>query len=436
MGDKNRIRYVTWRGKIWQSLYGIPPGQTFSSSVYPYGYTRAGSTNYLYRRVIKQGLNATGSLTVQVSNAEADDLSCVVTKRATTDPSSPDFGKTGTFGHEGVFLNVNLPLPISSHTGSSSMSKACAQAVRIVNKRITQRRRQVQGLVVAGELKKTIMMVLKPAKALRAKVPMLTSRIHRMVRKRPAMKGPSLIKAAADSWLEATFGWKPLLADVEDGAIALARMATRNAIEREQFRGYGSDEVPSLTSVTSTTVAFNAASTVAYRVNRCTSHRSECIIYGRFSTNLQNAVGAAGMATRLARLSGLATWQDVVPQVWELIPYSFLVDYFTNVGDVLEGFANFYSGVQWASEVHITETKDLRNFVVDEEFLKSTYGLAYVSQSSSSSHSQASYRSVSRTPTTLSELRPTLAFSIPVDKQWLNIAALAAGGKPLQPFLK
>lgn len=435
MGDKTRTRYVSWRGKIWQQLYGIPGGSAVQAAVYPYGYTRFGSTNYLYRKVIKEGNNATGSLTVQVSNARADDLSAIIYKRATADPSSPDFGKLGSFGHEGVFLNVNLPLPISSHTGSSDMSKACSIAVGALTKKITRRRRQVQGLVVGGELYKTLSMVFKPAKALRAKVTTLNARVHRMVRKRVSGTGPSAAKIAADLWLEAVFGWKPLLADVKDGAVALARIATKSALEKEQFRAYGSHEVPSLTAVTDATVAWNPAATVAYKVHRVTSNRSECIIYGRFSTRIPDAVSAGSAAVRLIGLS-VVNWEDLVPQVWELIPYSFLVDYFTNVGDVLEGFANIYHGIQWAAEVHIVETKDFRNFVHNEQFQKDTYGLAYAFSSVLGATSETSYKVVSRTPTTLTDIYPTLRFRLPVDMQWLNIAALKAGGRPLQPFLK
>lgn len=433
MGNKTKTRYVSWRGRVWKALADAAPQQFVSADVRSYGYNRTGGDNPKYRLLIKSGINACNAMTVTVSNAEAEDYKTKVFVRKSANPGSPDYYKIGTFGNEGVFLNVNLPLGISSHSGSSSMGEACALAIRVLNRKITARRRQFQGVVALGELGKTAMMVLKPAKSLRAKAESFTRRVRKLTKR--GAGGGSVAKVIADTWLEAQFGWKPLLADVQDGALAVARTAQKDVLERQQFRAYGENVVPSLTSESFVgPVGFDAGSGVLYRVNRIVKNTSACILYGRFSTKIQNPERVGHYATRLANLSGF-NWEDVVPQAWELMPWSFLVDYFTNVGDVLEGCANLISGVDWIEEVHITETEDLRNYTIDVSALKANLGGTYVTHEGLDTHTKQSYKSISR-HSFAGFLQPSLRFSLPVDLQWLNIAALIAGGKSQQAFSK
>jgi hypothetical protein len=56
------------------------------------------------------------------------------------------------------------------------------------------------------------------------------------------------------------------------------------------------------------------------------------VVYGEIRNDL----------SMVLRDFGIHPLQDFVPTVWELMPWSFLVDYFSNVGDVLSGcFVDF-----------------------------------------------------------------------------------------------
>jgi hypothetical protein len=143
MGNKTRTRYVSWRGRVWKELADASPQSFVSADVRSYGYTRTGGDNPKYRVLIRGGFNAANSMTVNVSNAESTGFKTKVWVRKTA--SGPESGKIGTFGNEGVFLNVNEPLGISSHQGSSSMTKACELAIKVLNRKITSRRRQFMG---------------------------------------------------------------------------------------------------------------------------------------------------------------------------------------------------------------------------------------------------------------------------------------------------
>jgi hypothetical protein len=368
---------------------------------------------------------------VTVSNAEAVDVNTKVWYRGSTDPNSPMYTKIGTYGSQGVFLNLNLPLGLTSHSGTSSMDEARKVAIRCLQSKWTLRRRQVQGLVLAGELGKTIQMVVRPAKTLRNKVGSLIGRLAK-ARKRTT-DSSSWKKAAADTWLEGTFGWKPLISDVQNGAIALARTVEKDVLLRHQFRCFGQHESPVLTTTGfAGPIGYDSSSPIYFHMDRRVTSRSQCILYGVWSTKLQSPEVAASAAWRLATLSGLS-WADVPPQVWELIPWSFVVDYFINVGDVIESAANTLDGPLWVEEVQILETEDLRYFTHNTQQLKAFLGKLFVALDGPDPSSKQSFKTISRLGY-LGPLQTQLSLRLPVDMQWLNLAALAAGGKSLQPF--
>jgi hypothetical protein len=45
--------------------------------------------------------------------------------------------------------------------------------------------------------------------------------------------------------------------------------------------------------------------------------------------------------------------RDFAPALWEWIPYSFLVDYFTNIGDLIEAAAFPKSDIAWCSRAYV-----------------------------------------------------------------------------------
>lgn len=435
MGNKTKSRSVSWRGRLWIiPANGTPNIQSLSAMSRTYGYTRIASDVVDRRLKIRKCINASGNMLVDVSNAEVVDLRSVVNYRQSAVPSSPDFGKMGSYGVDGVHFNVNLPLGITSHTGSSSMLKAREIAIRSLQRGWTKRRRQFQGIVFAGELGKAVKMVLRPAKALRASTTRFIFRLGKL-RKRTTPRH-SFPKAVADTWLETVFGWSPLIADLKDGFTAVARVAEKEALARQQFRYFGMDEVPvSHTEFGVGPVGMGLGDNTYFRVNKTVSHASQCILYGIWSSRLQDAAGVASRASELARLSGL-NWNDVPAQIWELIPYSFLVDYFTNIGDMIEGACNLTDGPSWVEEVTIVESKDSREFTLDLAQIKTFLAGKYVSSFCASAPMQQSYKSVSRHAYLESLTLDHMRLQIPGGMQWINISALVAGGRPVQTFLK
>jgi hypothetical protein len=385
-----------------------------------------------YKYIIRKGGPAFNPMTVTVTTGEfSPDLDHTVLAKSQKNTPNGLVPCINSWGYVGVGDSLAPPV-LANHEGSANpLVQACKNANRILHRKWTARRRQVQGVVVLTELEKTISMVKNPAKALRGRATTLIQRLRKL-RKR-GTRGGSLVKAFADTWLETTFGWKPLIADLKDGATAVARIATRNALERQQFRAYGDyAETVQVANGFQSVGCVTGNTDIGFQINDYTHRIGYCIIYGKWQTKLQDAPSTHYYAARLALLSGFS-WEDAIPQAWELVPWSFLVDYFINIGDVLESAANVFDQPAWMVEVDIDETVKTRVYNPDIAYMKANYP-GFVSLDGGTLTRKTSYKVIDRKSFDYSKLYPSLSFSLPVDLQWLNIAALVAGGRSFQAF--
>lgn len=431
MGNKTNPKKVSWRGYSYDqnSFTGAIDGgwQGFLST---YTNDRVGSHDPSFRVKIKQNQNASGPMSVTVQNAGTSDADCVIYWRKAA--SGPDSRTIYTSGHNGVFFGLNVPIGITGHWASNDLDKACSVAVRAFQQQWTRRRRAVMGIAMAGELGKTIDMLIRPAKGLQNAVKTYIARAKKLAKR--TTRGHNVVKVIADTYLEATFGWKPLIGDIRDGAKALARVATKDALERHQFRSFGEYPKPfSQTTGILGPIGFSPISGVTYALERTQSMNSICIIYGVWSTRLQDSALTKTLAERLIQRSGFS-FEDWAPSAWELIPWSFFVDYFSNIGDVIEASCNTLDGPLWVEEVDITSSFDHRRLKPLPDNPKANFGARFVMLDGAELFTWSELKTVVRKGFDMAKIRPTLSFQLPVDMQWLNIAALAAGARPPKPF--
>lgn len=318
-----------------------------------------------------------------------------------------------------------VPNPDSNLVGVTT-DKAVNLAKMAFVKKAVDAQRAFQSGVFLGELREAIHLIRRPASALRQETGRFINSWSARARKIRASKGlknlpathpkvvGSLRKAAAGSWLEFSFGVQPLVNDVRDAAEAAKR--TRWSYNPSKVvRGVGKYQAGrSLIKVGGDTDCFRISGVVEV------STEVEAYFIGCVSTYDEYSPSPT-----LGQLG--VSWRQVLPTVWELIPYSFLIDYFTNVGDLVEAIAFNRASVRWIEQGTVKRRKNslCEPLGVSVGSYNSTYKLKSWHASLGSQGTWVDVREFGRS-NFLGSLVPSLAFEIPGNKsrKWLNIGAL------------
>lgn len=144
-------------------------------------------------------------------------------------------------------------------------------------------------------------------------------------------------------WLETVFGWRPLASDLDAGAEALARLAQQRSTRYVIVRGFGVEESTTKTAFIS---AGSGYTSTKYRVfkNQYVSVR----YIGEVQVQPARETPMLALGLHL---------NDVLPSLYELVPWSFLLDYFVNLGDVIEGLATQTDNIIWTERNNFQRNK-------------------------------------------------------------------------------
>lgn len=206
----------------------------------------------------------------------------------------------------------------------------------------------LKGMILLGELGKTLQMLMNPASALRDGLLSYLKRAHRIIKdakrkhrkKRKRWSGRDnarLGKVLAKTWLEYSFGWMNLVRDIKDATAAYSAFEARAATAR----AYGKceieiDKISTKTSSTFMSYGYHHLTTTKTR-------KDKVVLKGvlKMSTDVM-----VSDAERVQQLCGF-NLAEFVPTVWELVPASWVVDMFTNVGDILNSIHGITSNWVW-----------------------------------------------------------------------------------------
>lgn len=296
-------------------------------------------------------------------------------------------------GHITPFTTGAVP------TGSAENDAAGAWYKSVRNKMST-----FKGSVFAAESRDAKRMMWTRA----TKMISMISPYQRRLRRRWYAKGSrrARLKALSDSWLELQFGWLPLISDIED-----AHKALNNPTP--QYKRAKGGPVSHVTIVDRNSgTATVGAITMATEYTETT--RYEVTYYGEVKARVE------------PRASGLQdfgfTVREFLPTAWEVIPWSFAIDYFTNVGDIITAASYANASISWIGKRMISSRIRTRT-TTSSPSTSLVAGQRTLIGIASSSRGEA--RLVRRMPVISVEV-PSLSWQLPSWKQTLNLAALAA----------
>jgi hypothetical protein len=290
-----------------------------------------------------------------------------------------------------------------------------------------QKMTSFQGATFLGELRETIHMIRHPADALRQGIGNYLKSLKRLKSNSGfrRMKPHQRRKAVAGTWLEYAYGWRPLMSDIDSAAKALAN---NRHLSEETTPVHGvAREMKSYGGWVTTAVL----GTTTLRCDNSGTLESSVRFTGAIFTEASNPL------TYQARNFGFdpSSW---IPTLWELIPYSFLVDYFSNVGAIIDAYSLPNSRLAWGCYTR-------RNHMILKgqtswswDYPPGGSGIWQLEQvSQSPGIYQVSMRRFARS--SLTEIPvPSLVFRVPGFernwRQWANMSALLAQSRRLAPM--
>lgn len=348
--------------------------------------TRTGTSNPNWKTQVKANVSATTGMSATREYFEATNCSSLATRIRGYPTGLPppadvvDLNEGMTGGYAGTLLNLYVPSVSAPTIGSAS---ARNQALTRLHQAIRAQSTHFSGPTFLGEFRESVGTIRNIAKKFAQKIPAHLRAQQRMARKfvgqfevgangsavrtrfdrggnsipaalsrgsRPAVasnadKWREMKKNLADNYLEFAFGVRPLVKDVKDAAETIARF--QYDTKHVKVRGYGSSS-----ELSSVAVNKDVPGNLTTVINTVTRTQQCEVVY---RVGLQFAVDspAFGSAARLVELSGF-TWENFIPSIWNLLPYSFLVDYFLNVGDILNCLTTDLSSVRWANRTTIS----------------------------------------------------------------------------------
>lgn len=309
----------------------------------------------------------------------------------------------------GDFFGQYLQVPGSAST--ISLDKANDTALRRLNSKILATQRSFQTLPFIGELGEAIRMIRNPLKIL------WKGQFDFMVRfseKRRWHRGKDpyeIHNRVAEAWLETVFGWQPFIGDIEDAIVALSK-----------FR----DVYPPHVNVVGSATDNRVGSSISFplspigTVNPGGKRWSSDEASVRYKACI--ALAQPSIRTELHRYG--ISWRDITPAVWELIPFSFLADYFTNIGAIIDAASINLASVRWIEKGTSVTARSFVSFSSSIAPKGSDYVLTR-NFCSCAGVTSASRTDVNRVDYSGQSLIPPLRFQIPgLSTKWLNMAAL------------
>lgn len=375
------------------------------------GGSRSGVDNPKWQSQVRVGVSATTPFTATRSwcSSSPGDVICRWRWSGIGDPVSYNRWTGNLYRTKANGTLLSFP----SVTGIDATS-ANNQALTALYRNLSQQFLGTQSMIFFGELGETVHMLKHPLSSLQKGFSehfgALSKRIRGVKKRRPS----TLLDIVKGTWLEYSFGWTPLAMDVK----SILKTAMSKLDRKPTVVGWGSSQSSQMSPMISGSYKY------AY-IKYCI--RDTSFVEVRYKVGLKDDCEYDFDADGWLDRFGL-TVDQFVPTLWELTPWSFFLDYFANIGNILDAIAARRFTPAWC-------VKTVRTLATTEVFGSLDEGSTrYVLRAGN-----PAFVSLTGDPGTLKLAAskivrsadmpglPTLEFSIPGSGQWrrwTNMAAL------------
>jgi hypothetical protein len=267
---------------------------------------------------------------------------------------------TGKHSYLGVPTNIDGTL----------VDKATAIAKQKFAQKARSKITTWQGGVAAGEFREAVKQLASPTRRLRNETLNLLDTLLglRKGRLRPTKKGLSSLRdAIADTWLEWQYGVKPTISDCQDAYLAFQKVANGRRVDSVTIKA--THKEVSRKELGSVKDGLGVPKASGF-VTRTMFEESECEVTIRGAYVWRTPDGNFP----LPQLFGVDL-SSIAPTAYELIPWSFLVDYFTDVGSAIEAVSMRLTDFAWTNyTVRNRKTfREVRPRIEESQFVMLNY---------------------------------------------------------------
>jgi hypothetical protein len=310
--------------------------------------------------------------------------------------------------------------PISGVVGVPTSASTSARN-RVISKFIEKcksARSSIEGGQNLYELQQTLNSIRHPFKSLQKATSHYVSKVSKLKTSRRSRGGEGLrglSNAITDTYLEYNFGIAPTVKDVSqllaDAGVARFDVVPISASASVEFNG------------STGTFSPPGPPFISYFMNRTTKSK---ITY-RYKGAIRTGVNSEGYVSKAQALR--LTPSDFLPTVWNILPYSWMLDYVANVGEIIEALSFAKSNVSWGcvtQRIENTVTFD-GNGDVKVDGLINDASHKYSIRRMSASGGNATFKTVSfsRDAMTSTDWLPTFEIKVPTTiKPYLNSLAV------------
>lgn len=404
-----------------------PPIHSDSRTYYVPAFTvKTGVENPMWKKQIAEGRNATTPYSVLDLRYRA--TYGTLRTKFLLDPSKPE---------KVSFQEVTQIPPIeSSNVNSETVGAVDNLALIGILKKIQNITTQFHGGVFMGELGEAIGLVVSAATGVKKGIQNYLDDVSSSWQRQRAVERMKKRRKRRDSeyerwlggkWLEYSFGWLPLLGDIDDGMRALATLLHRKEprIEVVQFMARDSSLDMDVTLPT------NGDESYLCGYNERKVVTSQVLV--RYKVGVRVLSGGVKPALDLFGVN----WREFVPTAWELVPWSFLADYFSNIGDVLSTMFVDLDEVAWSLKTVVTQCDTFKYGVASAEVSRqhcNQLGCTFVTVEGTPGTAGGLVRSVNRSIPTFST--PRISISLPgngLGTKLGNMTGIAASHRRATP---